>query len=160
VNSFLSFISLGHLGPVAWTLDPSVALLAVIILSIWQGVGFQMIIYLAGLQEIPAELYEAAEMDGAGTWQQFRRITLPLLRNSSVFIILATTILAFGLFDQVNILTQGGPRGATTSLTYFMVTKGFNQLQTGYGSAVAVVFFAIVVAITILQRRLMPDERS
>jgi multiple sugar transport system permease protein len=160
VNAFLGLISGGHLGPFAWTLDPHVALLAIIILSIWQGVGFQMIIFLAGLQEIPAEMYEASSMDGANGWQQFWSITLPLLRNSTIFIVLATTILAFGLFDQVNILTQGGPIGTTTTLTYFMITKGFTQLQTGYGSAVAVVFFVLVVIITLLQRRFLREERA
>ena len=160
VNAFLLFISGGRLGPYAWTLDPHVALLAIIILSIWQGVGFQMIIFLAGLQEISADMYEASEMDGANGWQQFWYVTLPLLRNTTIFIVMATTILAFGLFDQVNILTGGGPRGATTTLTYFMVTKGFNQLQTGYGSAVAVVFFVLVVAVTLLQRRFLREERA
>ena len=160
VNAFVLLISAGRLGPFAWTLDQHVALLAIIILSIWQGVGFQMIIFLAGLQEIPADMYEASAMDGANGWQQFWYVTLPLLRNSAIFIVLATTILAFGLFDQVNILTQGGPIGATTTLTYFMVTKGFNQLQTGYGSAVAVVFFVLVVVITLLQRRFLREERT
>ncbi len=160
VNTFVSFVSAGRLGPYAWTLDKNVALLAIIILSIWQGVGFQMIIFLAGLQEIPADMYEASGMDGANGWQQFWNITLPLLKNSTIFIVMATTILAFGLFDQVNILTQGGPVGATTTLTYYMVTKGFNQLQTGYGSAVAVVFFVLVVMITLLQRRFLREERA
>lgn len=160
VNSFILFISGGQLGPFAWTLDPDVALLGIIILSVWQGVGFQMIIYLAGLQEIPMELHEAASIDGASQWQQFRFITFPLLRNTTIFIVVATTIFAFGLFDQVQILTGGGPFGSTTTLTYFMIQKGFNQFRTGYGSAVAVVFFLLVVLITLIQRRLLPEERA
>ena len=160
VNSFVQFVSGGLLGPYWWTGDPNVAMLAIIILSIWQGVGFQMIIFLAGLQEIPTEMYEASEIDGASTWEQFRYVTLPLLRNTIVFIVITTTILAFGLFDQVNILTHGGPRDATVTLTYFMVTKGFNELRVGYGSSVAVIFFLLVVGITLVLRRFVQEERA
>ena len=83
-----------------------------------------------------------------------------MLRNTIIFIVLTTTILAFGLFDQVNILTKGGPRDATVTLTYFMVTKGFNELRVGYGSSVAVIFFLIVVGITIVLRRFVQEERA
>lgn len=160
VNSFIHFFSGSTLGPYWWTGDPNVALLAIIILSIWQGVGFQMVIFLAGLQEIPQEMYEAADIDGASKGQLFWFVTLPLLKNTIIFVVLTTTILAFGLFDQVNILTQGGPLGATNTLTYFMITKGFNELKVGYGSAIAVVFFIIVVIISLILRRFMREERA
>ena len=109
LNAFLNGISFGHLGPYDWLGNTKTALLSIIILSIWQGVGFQMIILLAGLQGIPASLYEAASIDKANRWQQFRNVTVPGLRNTLIFVALVTTIFAFRLFDQVYILTQGGP---------------------------------------------------
>ncbi len=112
MNAFLDLVSLGAWTPRDFLHDPYFALPAIMLTSIWQGTGFQMVILLAGLQAIPANLYEAAAIDGAGRWQQFWHVTLPQLRNTLIFVVLVTTILAFRLFDQVQIMTQGGPHDA------------------------------------------------
>ena len=118
LNQLLETITLGAWQARDFLHDPAWALPAISLTSIWQGVGFQMVILLAALQGIPHELYEAARVDGANRWQQFVCITLPQLRNAIIFVVLVTTILAFRLFDQVQIMTQGGPNHATTTVMY------------------------------------------
>ena len=100
INHLMGWLTFGYMEPKDWLNDPSLALFSIMVLSVWQGVGFQMIIFLAGLQSIPRELYLAAEVDGAGSWQKFYHVTLPQLRNATIFVILSTTILAFKLFVQ------------------------------------------------------------
>ena len=162
INAFLSFISFGKLGPYNWLTDPKLALPAIMLLSIWQGAGYQMLIFLAGLQGIPKELYEAAQIDGASPWQQFWRITLPQLRNTTIFVVITTTIFAFQLFTQNYTMTKGGPVALDAIRTIVMkiVEEGFTQLRVGYASAISVVFFLIVLVISLLQRRLLPEERE
>ncbi len=160
INRFLTTISFGHIDPPAWLVDNHTALLAIIILSAWQAAGFQMVIFLAGLQGIPGELYEASQMDGANMWQQFRFVTLPLLRNTTVFVIISTTILAFRLFTQIDVLTKGGPRDSTVTVVFDAVDQGFRQQKIGYGSAITVVFFVIVVSVALIQRALLRSERE
>jgi multiple sugar transport system permease protein len=160
VNAFLGFISFGLLGPYNWLENPRLALLAIIILSIWQGVGFQMVIYLAGLQEIPDFLYEAAEMDGANRLQQFFYVTLPQLRNTTIFVVVSTTILAFRLFTQNWVMTQGGPQNATMTTVIHAYVQGFRQGRIGYASAITVVFFLIVLTISLVQRAVLREERT
>jgi multiple sugar transport system permease protein len=160
LNAVLDLVSFGHLGPYDWLGNPSIALPSIIGLSIWQGVGFQMIIILAGLQGIPKSLYEAAAIDKAGRWQQFLHVTLPGLRNTLIFVVTVTTILAFRLFDQVYILTKGGPNEATTTVMYQAVTTAFDENNVGRGAAITVVFFAIVLTITLVQRLLLREERE
>jgi multiple sugar transport system permease protein len=121
-------------------------------MSVWQGVGFQMVLFLAGLQNISESLYEAAGMDGANGWQKFLFITLPSLRNVMVFIIVTITIAAFQLFTQVFVMTNGGPDGATSTVTFHMVQKGFREQDIAYASTIAVIFFLIIVAISMIQR--------
>jgi multiple sugar transport system permease protein len=159
LNHLLQTVSLG-----AWTArdflhDPAWALPAISLTSIWQGVGFQMVILLAALQGIPRELYEAARVDGANQWQQFVFITLPQLRNAIIFVVLVTTILAFRLFDQVQIMTQGGPNHATTTVMYEAVNTAFGSQQVGRAAAMTVVFFLIVLLITLLQRVVARHEK-
>lgn len=146
--------------PVAldWLHNQNTAMLAIIILSIWQGAGFQMIILLAGLQDIPVELYEAASMDGAGRWYQFRHVTLPQLRNTLIFVVTVTTILAFRLFDQVYILTGGGPLDATQTMMLQVIKVGFSQQRIGQASAIAVIFFLIVLSVSLVQRYFIREE--
>jgi multiple sugar transport system permease protein len=115
------------------------------LLSIWQGVGFQMIVYLVGLQAIPESIYEAARVDGAGLWRQFWHITLPQLRNTTIFVVIATTVQAFKLYTQVEVMTQGGPENATVTVVWYMVNQSIRHLRVGYASAIAVVFFLIVL---------------
>lgn len=160
LNAVLDAVSFGHLGPYDWLGDPGTALPAIIIMSIWQGVGLQMVILLAGLQGIPADLYEAASLDRAGRWLQFRHVTVPGLRNTLIFVVMVTTILAFRLFDQVYIMTQGGPQEATTTVMYQAVTTAFDANNVGRASAITVLFFLIVLAITLVQRRVLREDRE
>ncbi|MBN9631637.1 MAG: sugar ABC transporter permease [Actinobacteria bacterium] len=143
-----------------WLGDPHWALLAIILMSAWQAMGFHMIIWLAGLQTVPAELYEAASLDGATRWQQFAHVTWPGLRATRTFILITITIAAFGLFTQVQIMTQGGPLNSTTTLVFQAVRSGFQQQQTGYASAISLVFFVLVLAVTLIQRFLTRDKEA
>jgi multiple sugar transport system permease protein len=127
-------------------------------MSVWQGAGFQMVILLAGLQDIPEDLYEAAAIDGATRWQQFRFVTLPQLRNTLLFVVTVTSILAFRLFDQVWVMTRGAPLGSTRTMMLQMVETGFERQQIARGSAIAVIFFLIVLTLTILQRLVIKED--
>ena len=160
LNSVLEVLSFGNWQVRDFLHDENLALSAIALTSIWQGVGFQMIILLAALQGIPEELYEAAKVDGTNSKQQFFYITLPLLRNAIIFVVLVTTILAFRLFDQVQIMTQGGPSHATTTVMYEAVTAAFSSQQVAKGAAMTVVFFIIVLLLTLLQRYVMKQERT
>ena len=158
VNAFLQAISAGKLGPYNWLSDTKLVFPAIMLLSIWQGVGFQMVIFLAGLQEIPHSLYEAAQVDGANKIQQFTHITLPQLRNTTIFVMLSTTILAFKLFDQVKVMTDGGPQNASMTTMVHVVEMGWGQLKVGYASAISIVFFVIVLLVSIIQRVLTREK--
>ncbi|MFC5911328.1 carbohydrate ABC transporter permease [Streptacidiphilus monticola] len=158
VNSFINSITFGAWQGTAWLNNPSTALFAVIVLSVWQAVGFHMLIWLSGLQTIPEELYEAARMDGAGTWRQFRDVTWPCLRPTRIFVLITITIAALGLFVQIDVMTQGGPVDSTTTLVYHAVLTGYRQQQVGYGSALSLLFFVIVLVIALVQRFLTRDK--
>jgi len=160
MNAVLETASFGTWKAQDFLHDPQLALPAIMLTSVWQGMGFQMVIILAGLQAIPRELYEAARIDGASQWNQFLHVTLPQLRNTLIFVVLVTTILAFRLFDQVQIMTQGGPHYATTTAMYEAVQSAFARQQVARGAAVTVVLFVIVLLITVLQRRLLRQERA
>ena len=141
-----------------WLGDPRIAMLSIALMSAWQGAGFQMLIFLSGLQGISREQYEAAEVMGASRWQQFLYITLPSLRRTIVFVTLATTIAAFGLFTQVDILTGGGPQDATSTIIFHSVRVGFREQDIAYGSAMSLFFFVLVLVLALVQKKLM--ERS
>lgn len=160
MNAILESITLGLWEPRDFLNDPQLALPAIMLLSLWQGTGFQMVIILAGLQSISGSLYEAAAIDGSNKWNQFRYITLPQLRNTLIFVMLLTSILSFRLFDQVQIMTQGGPNGATTTVMYEAVKASFEQQKMAKGAAMTVIFFAIVLAITSLQRVLIHEDSA
>ena len=160
MNAALDLLTLGAWQPVDFLHDPDWALPALMLLSIWQGVGFQMVILLAALQGVPRELHEAAEMDGAGPVRRFWHVTLPQLRNPLIFVALVTAILAFRLFDQVQIMTRGGPLDATTTVMYEAVTAVFERQQVARGAAMTVVFFLLVLAVTVIQRLLVREERE
>ncbi|MDR1612125.1 MAG: sugar ABC transporter permease [Planctomycetota bacterium] len=159
-NQLLSFVTFGAAGPVDWLQNESTALPSIIALSAWQGFGFQMVIYLAGLQSINPELYEAARIEGAGRWGEFRHITMPGLRNTHIFVLVTTTIAAFKLFTQVHVLTQGGPRGSTNTVTRYLYEIGFSRGRVGQAAAVAVVFFIVVFAVSMAQRLLLKEDRE
>jgi ABC-type sugar transport system permease subunit len=126
---------------------------AIIIMSVWQGAGFQMMLFVAGLQQIPEERYEAASIDGANAWQKFLFITIPGLRNVMVFNFIIITIAAFQLFDQVLVMTNGGPDNATSTVVFHMFKNGFREQDIAYASTIAVVFFLIILFINYFQRR-------
>lgn len=158
INSMIDTITFGAWQGTDWLGNTDTALGAIIVLSVWQAVGFHMIIWLSGLQTIPEELYEAARMDGANGWQQFKGVTWPGLRSTMVFILVTITIQALGLFVQIDVMTQGGPRNATTTLVYHAVRQGYRQQETGYGSAISLIFFVIVLLIALVQRYLTREK--
>jgi multiple sugar transport system permease protein len=162
INAFVQWVSFGHLGPYDWLDSTTLALPAIMLLSIWQGVGFQMVIYLAGLQEIPLSLYEAANIDGANKVEQFFHVTVPQLRNTTIFVLMSTTILAFKLFTQVIVMqgSTGQPQGTTRTMMVYTYNQGFQRGKIGYASAVTVVFFLIVLAASMLQRVFLREERE
>jgi multiple sugar transport system permease protein len=158
INSFLRTISGGAIQGTDWLGNPSTALGAILFMSIWQGVGFHMVIWLSGLQTIPGDLYEASSLDGASTWQNFRYVTWPSLRQTRTFILVTISISAFSLFTQVQVMTQGGPLDSTTTVVYQAVRAGFAQQQTGYASAISLVFFVLVLTVSLIQRYLTRDK--
>ncbi|MCB1029476.1 MAG: sugar ABC transporter permease [Microthrixaceae bacterium] len=160
LNSAINAITFGQVSGIDWLGDTTYAMLSIIILSIWQGVGFQTIIVLAGLQGISPTLYEAASIDKASAWSQFRHVTLPGLRNTLIFVVMVTTIFSFRLFDQIYILTKGGPEESTTTLMYQAVDNAFVRDNVGRGAAITVLLFVLVMIITIIQRRVLKEERA
>lgn len=160
MNHLLQVLTFGHWQAKDFLHDPLWALPAIMLTSVWQGVGLQMVVLLAALQAIPAALYEAAAIDGAGRWQRFRHVTLPQLRNALVFVVIVTTILAFRVFDQVRIMTQGGPEDHSATVIFTAVRAAFDRAQVSSGMAMSVVFFLIVLAITLVQRRLLRQTRD
>ena len=158
LNQVLVRVTFGHFTPIDWLNNPSTALPAIMLMSIWQAVGFHMIIWLAGLQTIPAELYEAGDLDGATGWKRFRYITWPSLLATRTFVLITITISALSLFSQVNVMTQGGPLDSTTTLVFMAVRTGYQQLATGYASAISLVFFLLVLTVAAIQRFLTREK--
>lgn len=158
LNQLIRGVSLGHWQGTDWLNNPDTAMPAIMLMSIWQAVGFHMVIWLAGLQTIPGELYEAAALDGASGWRLFSHVTWPSLRATRTFILITITIAAFSLFTQISVMTQGGPLDSTTSVVFMAVRTGYEQQSTGYAAAVSLVFFAIVLTISLAQRFLTRDK--
>jgi len=146
--------------PVNWLGDPHWAMPAIILMAVWKNFGYNMIIFVAGLQAIPVSTYEAARVDGASAWQQFRHITLPALRPMLVFVGVITMIGAFQFFTEPYVMTggTGGPLNATLSLVMYMYKQGFRWWNMGFGAAVAFVLFLIILAGTLLQLRLRREH--
>lgn len=147
---------LGALGipAIDWLGDPRFALPALVLLAVWKNFGFNMIIFLAALQGVPARLYEAARLDGAGWWQRFRHVTLPVLAPTFLFVGIITTVGYLQLFAEPYVMTRGGPNDATLSVVLLMYEEGFRWWNLGYASAMAFVLFAIVLVVTLAQVRL------
>jgi multiple sugar transport system permease protein len=140
-----------------WAGGPSQALFAIIIMTVWKGLGYNTIIYLAGLQNIAKDYYEAAEIDGAGKLKQFYRITLPLVSPTTFYVLMMTTIVTFQAFSQVYLMTgppKGGPLGTTNLIVYYIFQKGFDAQEMGYASAAALVLFVVILGLTFVQKRL------
>ncbi len=151
INSFL--MAIGIENPPKWLSSSKWAMPAVIITSVWKNVGYYMIIFLAGLQGISAELYEAADLDGADSLQKFWYVTIPLLRPIIFFVSIITVINSFKVFDMVYMLTNGGPGRATNVLVYSIYTEGFRKYNFGYASAMAYVLFLMIMVVTMIQFR-------
>jgi multiple sugar transport system permease protein len=134
-----------------WAADKDFAMMTVIMFSVWKSMGYYMVIYLAGLQGISAELYEAASLDGANPWQKFKSITWPMLQPTTFFVVVMLTINCFKVYDQVYMITQGGPGTSTLVLVYHIYETAFRSWDLGYASAVAVILFLLVLVITIIQ---------
>ncbi|WP_229474371.1 carbohydrate ABC transporter permease [Pseudoduganella lurida] len=151
VNYVLSWFGIG---PVDWLGDPAWGMPAIILFAVWKNFGYNMIILLAGLQSIPRDLYEAAEIDGAGGWAQFRYVTWPMLGPTLLMVSILSMSGYFQLFAEPYVMTQGGPVQSTVSVLYFMYEQGFKWWNLGVASAVAFVLFAIMFAVTLLQLRI------
>ncbi len=145
---------LGVDSPPNWLASRTWAMPSVIILAVWKQVGYNMVIFLAGLQAVPASLYEAASIDGAGRWNRFRNITLPLLTPTTFFVLVISIINALQVFDAVLVLTNGGPANATRTMVYHIWEEAFVFLEMGYAAAVAWILFLIVFLVTVAQWKL------
>ena len=136
-----------------WAADKDYAMFTVVLFSVWKSMGYYMVIYLAGLKGISPELYEAASLDGANSWHKFKAITLPMLQPTTFFVTVILTINCFKVYDQIYMITQGGPGTSTLVLVYHIYETAFTSWDLGYASAVAVVLFALVLTVTIVQFR-------
>lgn len=144
---------LGIDGP-RWLQDPDLSLISIALMSVWKGLGYNMVILLAGLQQIPPHLYEAATLDGAGRVGRFIHVTLPMLSPTLFFVLVITTISAFQIFEQTYVLTQGGPANSTLTLSYYVYQNAFQFFRMGYAAALAYVLFALTALVAALQFRL------
>lgn len=155
INSFLS--KLGIVGP-GWLTDPKWALPSVILLSIWKNLGYNMVIFLAGLQDIPRDVYESADIDGATPLQKFGYITLPLLKAPMGFAAIMSVIKSMQVFGQIYVMTGGGPANSTMVMVYYLYQQAFEFYRLGYASAVAWVLFAVILVLTLIQNRAFRPE--
>lgn len=148
LNALLGAIGIG---PIDWLGSTTWSMPAIILLSVWKNFGYNMLIFLAGLQSIPEELYEAARLDGANTWQQFRHVTLPMLGPTFVFVGIVTMIASFQIFSEPYVMTQGGPLKSTLTLVLYMYEEGFRWWRLGLAAAIAVILFLLTLAGTMIQ---------
>ena len=149
-----NFLGLFGIGPITFLLRQETAMPSIALAAVWWTVGFNMLILLAGLQNIPGEVIDAARVDGASGWQLFVRITLPLLRRPLMLVTILQVIACFQVFGLVDVMTKGGPGGATRSLVYYLFERAFTNGQLGYGSAIATILFLILFLISLSQLRL------
>lgn len=138
-----------------WLAGPSVALIAIMMLNIWTTMGTMMVIFLAGLQDVPGDVYEAASLDGASRWQMFRDVTVPLIRPVTLFVLTLGFIGTFQVFDQIWLMSEGGPAKTTTTIAFLVYQEGFERFNMGYAAALATMLFAMILMIYLVQRRLV-----
>ncbi|HFN6378598.1 TPA: carbohydrate ABC transporter permease [Streptococcus pneumoniae] len=138
--------------------SPKQAMYAIVFVSAWQGAGYQMLLFLGGMQNIPQDVYEAAELDGFSKWAQFRYITMPLLKPTTLFVLLTTLISAFKLIVQPMVMTQGGPLNSTITMVYYIYQQGFTDRLVGYSSSIALVFTTLIGMISLVQRRVLKED--
>ena len=156
MNNFLTAI--GFHNPPMWLSDPEWSKPALIIMRVWQMSGYYMLLFLAGLQTIPETLYEAAEVDGASSWQKFRRITVPMLSNTTFVVVILLVIESFNMFESILVMTEGGPLGSTSTIMYYIYEQGFMSYNMGYASALAWIFFALILVFTLIQFRFRREQ--
>ena len=143
-----------------WLSDPATAMVSVVIVMVWYDVGKNMVVFSAAIEGVPNDLYEAAELDGAGPWLQFSRITVPMIRPAVVFVTITTFLTGMGFFALILPLTGGGPRGATEVTALYLYEMAFQDLRMGRASAGALILFAIIAVLTVLQFRLLRERRA
>lgn len=158
LNNILEWLSFGAWNPVDWLGNPDTALGSIMAMSIWQAVGFHMVIWLSGLQTISPTLYEAADIEGASKWQTFRYVTWPGLRNTAILILIVITMQAFALFAQIDVMTNGGPLDATQTVVFQAVERGYGRQDISGGSTISVLLFIIVLTISLIQRWLTRER--
>ncbi len=158
LNNVLGWLTFGLFEPRDWLGNTDTALGSIMAMSIWQGVGFHMVIWLAGLQNISPTLYEAGNIEGASKWQAFRYITWPGLRNTAVLILIVITMQAFALFAQIDVMTNGGPLDSTQVLVFQAVERGYGKQDISGGSTISVILFVIVLTISLIQRYLTREK--
>lgn len=158
INQFLEWI--GVQDPPGWTTTSAWSMPAVIITSVWRDMGYYMVLYLAGLQSIPQEYYEAADVDGANAWQRFWNITIPSLRPTTFFVLIMVTIASFKVFDLIVVMTDGGPGRATLVLSQLIYEEGIKENRFGYSSAISLVLFLIVLVFTVVQFRIQKRKED
>lgn len=158
LNNLLSAISFGAIPKVDWLGNPNTALGAIIVMSIWQAVGFHMVIWLSGLQTISPTLYEAGAIEGASKWQVFRYITWPGLKNTAVLVLIVITMQAFALFAQIDVMTRGGPLDSTQTIVFQAIQRGYGKQDISGGSAISVILFVLVLSISLIQRYLTRER--
>lgn len=156
LNNFLTAI--GFQTPPMWLSDPQWSKPALVIMRVWQMCGYYMIMFLTGLQTIPETLYEAAEVDGASPVQKFFRITVPMLANTTFVVAILLVIEAFNMFESIFIMTSGGPLGSTSTIMYYIYEQGFTNYNMGYASALAWIFFALILVVTLIQYRFRNEQ--
>jgi multiple sugar transport system permease protein len=159
LNNLLQGLTFGAFQPVNWLGSTDTALGSIIAMSIWQAVGFHMVIWLSGLQTISPTLYEAASIEGASKWQTFRYITWPGLRNTAVLVLIVITMQAFALFAQIDVMTSGGPLDSTQTIVFQAVERGYGKQDISGGSAISVILFIIVLTISLTQRWLTREKK-
>ena len=151
--NYLLRLLFGVRGP-AWLDSTAWALPAMVIVTVWKGLGYSMVIFLAGLQNIPQDLYHAATIDGAGVWKRFRHITLPMLSPTTFFVLVITLINSFQVFEQTYVLTKGGPANSTLTMSYYIYQNAFQFFQMGKAAALSYVLFAVIFGVTLMQFRI------
>ena len=156
LNNFLTAI--GFHNPPMWLSDPEWSKPALIIMRVWQMSGYYMLLFLAGLQTIPETLYEAAEVDGASSWQRFTRITVPMLSNTTFVVVILLIIESFNMFESIFVMTEGGQLGSTSTIMYYIYEQGFMSYNMGYASALAWIFFALILVFTLIQFRFRREQ--
>lgn len=155
INKLTAILGMPH-PEAGWLLEPSTALLSIMAMDIWMAAGYYMVLFLAGMQTIPGDLYDAADLEGAGAWQKFTKITFPLIKPTLLFVVIINTIKSFQVFVEVYVMTKGGPMGSTSTLVYLIYENAFNKIDMmGYASAIAFILFGILTVFSVIQIKLL-----